>query len=222
MLTRRSVLALGATATAVLACPSLGRAAAPFEPPPLPYAPDDLAPVISRRTVELHSGIHHRGYFRALNQLVAGTDYADLSLDEVASLAFQNGDVEIANNAGQAWNHILYFDQFAGGPSEPEGALAEALGREFGGVEGFADEAVAASGRVFGTGWLWLLAEGDALYLASTEDGDTPLPSGMVALVGLDLWEHAYYLDYENRKADHLRALIGRLINWQRVGERFV
>lgn len=222
MMTRRNTLALGgAAAAALLARPHIARAAAPFERPELPYGFDALEPAIGRRTVELHSTKHHQSYFTKLNALVEGTPYADMELPDVYTAAVEKGDTTIANNAGQAWNHILYFNQFAGRFTEPTGALAESINRDFGGTEGLTEEITAKADTVFGTGWVWLVADGDALELVGTEDGDNPLPSGKVILMGIDLWEHAYYLDYQNQKAAHLKAVLGQLINWEPIGERF-
>ncbi|WP_108663591.1 superoxide dismutase [Acuticoccus kandeliae] len=222
MISRRTFFALsGATAAATLARPYIARAAAPFERPPLPFEPDALAPTISKRTVELHSGAHHQAYFDRLNRLVGGTDYTDMALEDVYVTALENGDVAIANNAGQAYNHILYFDQFAGGPREPVDYLAEALGRDYGGVEGVIDAMREAAGTVFGTGWVWLVGDGDALDIMAMEDAGNPLPTGTTPLLGIDLWEHAYYLDYENRMQEHLAAVLTNLVNWERVSERF-
>lgn len=220
-LTRRTLLAAGAGAA--LSSPvSLARAAAPFERPPLPYSNDALAPHISARTMALHAGVHHQGYFDALNRVVDGTPYAAMTLEEVVVAAAEAGDAAVYNNAAQAFNHIFYFDQFFGGFANPGYVLDEAMNREFGGLEGFADAVVDTSRRVFGTGWVWLTAEGDGLFLEAHEDAGNPLGSGRQILFAADLWEHAFYLDYEADKDAHLRAIITELVNWDAVDQAYI
>lgn len=220
-LTRRTLLAAtGAVLAGGLAAPSRARAAAPFELPPLPYAEDALAPAISARTVGLHYGKHHKGYFTKLNALVEGTPYAGMSLEEVVVEASEAGDDDIFDNAAQAWNHVLYWDQFQGGPAAPEGAFAEAVARQFGGLDGLKEAIVEAAGNVFGTGWVWLARDGDTLEVLGMQDADNPLPDGKKPLLGIDVWEHAYYLDYENRRAEHVKAVLDNLVNWKFVGDR--
>lgn len=218
---RRTTLALGAAAAATtLFAPHLARAAVPFEQPPLPYGEDALAPQISARTVGLHYGKHHKAYFTKLNELAPGTKYADMSLEEVVIASRKDGDDKIFNQAGQAWNHIFYWEQFKGGPAAPAGKFAEAIDRDFGGL----DEMVAAFGKeadtVFGTGWVWLVSSDGKLSLKGYPDAGGPLPEGATPLVGIDLWEHAYYLDYENRKAEHIKALLTGRVNWAAAGEK--
>lgn len=219
-ITRRATLALAGGA-AILAAPRIARAAAPFQQPPLPYAEDALAPAISARTVALHYGRHHAGYFETLNDRVQGTPYADMTLEEVVAESGRAGDQAIFSQAGQAWNHVLYWDQFAGGPAAPEGAFADAVARDFGDLAGLKEAIGAEAGRVFGTGWVWLVEEeGGALAVAGMEDAGNPLPDGRRALMGVDVWEHAYYLDYENRRAEHVATVLDALVNWRFVGER--
>ncbi len=219
--TRRSVLMLAAGAAAVtLARPSILRAASPFEQPPLPYGEDALTPQISARTVGLHYGKHHKAYFDKLNQLVPGTPYADMTLEEVVVAASKNGDDKIFNQAGQAWNHVLYWEQFNGGPAKPAGAFAEAIERDFGGDKGLFEAFAKEGDTVFGTGWVWLSADNGRLVIKGYQDAGNPLPDGLKPLVGIDLWEHAYYLDYENRKAEHVAAVLSERVNWQAAGER--
>jgi superoxide dismutase, Fe-Mn family len=219
-MTRRTAMVLAAGTAASLAAPRLARAAAPFEQPPLPYAEDALAPAISARTVGLHYGKHHAGYFTKLNERVQGTPYADMTLEEVVAESGKADDQEIFSQAGQAWNHILYWDQFAGGPVAPEGAFAEAVERDFGGLDALKEAIGTEAGKVFGTGWVWLVDDGGTLALAGMEDAGNPVPEGRRTLMGIDVWEHAYYLDYENRKAEHITAVLNNLVNWQFVGER--
>lgn len=224
VLTRRSALVgLGGTvAAAALARPHIARAATPFIRPPLPFADDALAPHLSARTVALHANVFHQAYVDRLNLLVEGTDYADMTLEDVIRTASDTGDLAVYENAAEHYNHTLYFSQFAGGPSLPGPVLEEAINREFGGLEAFGDELVAASAGVFGTGWVWLSAEGEALYLEGWPDADSPFVTGRQLLVGVDLWEHAYVLDYEGRVDDYLRAVALSLVNWAAVEQRYV
>jgi Fe-Mn family superoxide dismutase len=220
-MTRRTALALGAAATAAtLYRPHIARAAAPFEQPPLPYAQDALAPHISARTVGLHYGEHHKAYFTKLNELVPGTKYAEMSLAEVVAASSKDGEQKIFNQAGQAWNHNFYWDQFKDGPAVPTGDFAAAIDRDFGGADQMVEAFGKAADNVFGTGWVWLVADGGKLSLKGYQDAGNPLPDGLKPLVGIDLWEHAYYLDYENRKAEHLKAVLTGRVNWAAAGER--
>lgn len=218
---RRTALALGAAAAAApLFAPHVARAAAPFTQPKLPFAEDALAPQISARTVGLHYGKHHAGYYTKLNELVPGTPYADMSLEEVVKESKAKGDDPIFNQAGQAWNHEFYWQQFAGGPTKPNAALEEAATRDFGGVSGMNEAIVAQADKVFGTGWVWLVQDGDKLAVRGYQDAGNPVPDGLKPLVGIDVWEHAYYLDYENRKADHIKTVLADRVNWTWVGEQ--
>ena len=220
-ITRRTTLALGAAvAASAVFKPYVARAAAPFEQPPLPYAEDALAPQISARTVGLHYGKHHKGYFDKLNELAPGTPYADMELEEVVKAAAKDGQDKIFNQAAQAWNHVFYWDQFDGGPAAPEGAFAEAVVRDFGDEKGLFDAFGKEGGNVFGTGWVWLVSDGGKLVVKPYEDAGNPLPDGLPPLVGIDVWEHAYYLDYENRKAEHIAAVLAERVNWKTAGER--
>ncbi len=220
-LSRRQTLAIGAAAAATtLFKPHIARAAAPFEQPALPYAEDALAPQISARTVALHYGKHHKAYFTKLNELVPDTPYADMELEEVVKQSKANGDDAIFNQAGQAWNHVFYWQQFAGGPTEAGSALEDAATRDFGGITGMNEEILAQADKVFGTGWVWLVQDGEKLAVKGYQDAGNPVPDGFTPLLGIDVWEHAYYLDYENRKADHIKTLLAERVNWEWVGEQ--
>ena len=130
-------------------------------------------------------------------------------------------DVKIFNNAAQAWNHVAYWDQFVpGGPNRPQGDLAASIDKAFGGYDGFVKRAVDVSDTVFGTGWVWLTRDDSGLALIGYEDGNNPVAVGRPAYLGIDIWEHAYYVDYENRKAEHIRAVLDKLVNWRVVEER--
>ena len=226
-ITRRTILAAGAAtaAAAVFPRPHVARAALPLSQPALPFAEADLAPVISAKTVGLHYGKHHKAYYDKLNTLAAGTRYADMELDRIiieSARSKEAADVKIFNNAAQAWNHVAYWDQFVpGGPNRPGAEIATAINEGFGDYEGFIQRAITVSDEVFGTGWVWLTRDDqNKLALIGYEDGKSPIAVGRPAYLGIDLWEHAYYLDYENRKADHMRAVLDELVNWRVVEDR--
>lgn len=225
-ITRRTILAAGAAtaAAAVFPRPHVARAALPLSQPALPFAEADLAPVISAKTVGLHYGKHHKAYYDKLNTLAAGTRYADMELDRIVVESAQSkeaADVKIFNNAAQAWNHVAYWDQFVpGGPNRPQGDLAASIDKAFGDYDGFVKRAVDVSDTVFGTGWVWLTRDDSGLALIGYEDGNNPVAVGRPAYLGIDIWEHAYYVDYENRKAEHIRAVLDKLVNWRVVEER--
>ena len=196
--------------------------AAPFTLPALPYDDTALAPVIGQQTVQLHHGKHHQTYFDKLNPLVEGTAMAEMSLEDVIRHSAGKADMAgVFNNAGQAWNHILYWDQFSSaGARTPSGKLAEMIERDFGSFEELKSALVATGAGVFGSGWAWLALDGDKLVTMGTGGGDNPLAHGKAALCGIDVWEHAYYLDYQNRRPDHIKAVLDELVNWSFVGEK--
>lgn len=206
-----------ATAPAATAEP----AKPPFQLFALPYATDALAPVISQRTVKLHYGKHVIGYLDKLNKLVRENDIKERDL--VRLVRFSSG--AIFDNAGQLLNHLLYFKQFrpyeAGRITEPQGALRAALLRSYKDFDAFKADFEKAGGEIFGSGWLWLSTdEAGDIYVEKTSNAGTPVTRGRVPLIAIDIWEHAYYLDYENRRADHLRA-IWQIIDWEVVGRRY-
>jgi Fe-Mn family superoxide dismutase len=225
LITRRTVLAAATitTTAAVLGAPHIARAALPLKQPPLPFAEDALAPHISARTVGLHYGKHHKRYFDTLNETAKGTPYADMELiDIVKASTGKVADKKIFNNAAQAWNHVAYWEQFVpGGPKKPEGDLAKLVEETFGGYDAFVEKVSSVSDTVFGTGWVWLTRD-DAgkLALVGYEDGNNPIAVGRPAYLGIDIWEHAYYLDYENRKPEHIKAVMDNIVNWGVVADR--
>ena len=220
---RRHVLALsGAAAAATLFSPAVrAQGAMPFKQPELPYDEAALSPVISARTVGLHHGKHHAGYFKKLNMLTEKTPFADLSLEEVVVRARKENETAIFNNAAQAWNHNLYWQQFKGGPAAAEGVFLDAARSSFGGIDELQKQIVAESDKVFGTGWVWLVKDGDRLAIVGMQDADNPLADDRKTLLGVDVWEHAYYLDYENRRTEHVAEVLAKLVNWRFVGEQF-
>ncbi len=223
--TRRTILTATAATAALsfVGAPHIARAALPLTQPGLPFAEDALAPTISSKTVGLHYGKHHKAYFDKLNELAAGTRYADMELSEIMTASATSAeDAKIFNNAAQAWNHVAYWDQFVpGGPARPDGELATAIDDTFGGYEGFVDRAVTVSNEVFGTVWVWLTRDDqDALALIGYEDGNNPVALGRPGYLGIDIWEHAYYVDYENRKEEHIRAVLDKIVNWRVIADR--
>jgi Fe-Mn family superoxide dismutase len=185
--------------------------------PPLPYAENALEPVISARTVGFHYGKHHQGYLDNLNKLVAGTRYADLSLEEIISaVAGQPEASAIFNNAAQAWNHDFYWHSMSptGGGHLPA-ELRPRVEASFGSIDGCRTELARVAVSQFGSGWAWLVLDGDAIRVVATANADVPLTRGMKPLLVIDVWEHAYYLDHQNRRADYVQALLDRLINWE-------
>ena len=168
----------------------------------------------------LYYSVHRAGHIETLNGRVAGTDYADMTLEEVVAESGRRDDDAIFHHAGQAWNHVLYWEQFAGGPAEPEGAFADAVAGEFGDLAGVKSAIADAAGDVFGTGWGWLVDDGGTLTVEGLEDAGNPVPRGRTAIQGIDVGEHTYHLDYENRRKEHVTAVLDGLVNWRAVGER--
>ena len=184
----------------------------------LPYEANALEPVISKQTVELHYGKHVQTYVNNLNNLIKGTPFEKLSLEEIV----KESDGAIFNNAGQVWNHEFYFKTLSPeGGGVPSGALAEAVNKQFGSFDNFKKEFNAAAVSLFGSGWAWLAKdkEGDLVILKDSNAGN-PLKAGFVSLLTFDVWEHSYYLDYQNRRADHINA-IWDIIDWAVVEKRF-
>jgi Fe-Mn family superoxide dismutase len=220
---RRAFLATaGAAAAAVaaskLATPSIARAAAPHALPPLPYADTALQPTISSTTIGFHYGKHHAGYADNLNKMLDETkDLAPLSLEElIKTTAVNPARVGFYNNAAQVWNHTFYWNSMrSGGGGEPAGKLKERIDASFGGFDKFKAAFRAAALTQFGSGWAWLIVDGDKLAVVKTPNADTPLVQGKKCLLVIDVWEHAYYLDYQNRRAAYVDAWLDKLVNWE-------
>ena len=190
----------------------------------LPYAEDALAPVISANTISFHYGKHHAGYVKTLNGLIAGTKYAELSLAEIVRASSADGNAAVFNNAAQAWNHTFYWNTLApvGKGGDPSAALSTAITAAFGSLEACKAALADAAVKRFGSGWAWLIAEGGKLAIVSTPNAETPIVrAGVVPLAVVDVWEHAYYLDWQNRRADHVKDVIGKLFSWKAISERF-
>ena len=187
--------------------------------PELPYAKDALAPVISANTLEFHYGKHHKAYVDNLAKLITGTDLADAELETIIKkVAGDSAKAGIFNNAAQVWNHTFYWKCLkAGGGGAPTGAIAAKIASTWGNYEKFAEELKNAGVTQFGSGWAWLILERGKLKITKTANADTPIAHGQKPLLTIDVWEHAYYLDYQNRRPDYLAAVIGKLINWDFV-----
>jgi Fe-Mn family superoxide dismutase len=185
----------------------------------LPYAKDALAPVISANTLEFHHGKHHKTYVDNLNKLVAGTDLAEADLETVINkVAGDPARAGIFNNAAQVWNHSFYWKCLkAAGGGKPTGTVAVKIDATWGSYEKFAEELKNAGVTQFGSGWAWLVIDGGQLKITKTANADTPIAHGVKPLLTLDVWEHAYYLDYQNRRPDYLGAVIANLIHWDFV-----
>ena len=190
-----------------------------FELMALPYAMDVLEPVISKQTLEFHHGKHLAGYVNNLNALLEGSPLAGLPLEEIVCKA-EGG---MLNNAGQILNHNMYFGQFTGEPtkSAPTGQLADAIERDFGSFEAFKEEFQKKGATLFGSGWVWLSADKDAkLVITQETNAANPVQKGLKPLLTFDVWEHAYYLDYQNRRPDHLAAL-WQIVDWSVIEKRY-
>jgi superoxide dismutase, Fe-Mn family len=194
----------------------------PFKLPPLPWAQDALEPVISARTIGLHYGKHHATYVKKLNELVAGTRFADMSLEHViAASAGSEENQKIFNNAAQAWNHTFFWSCLKpGGGGEPERAIVRQMEESFGGFAQFKEKFSSAAVDSFGSGWAWLVARGDKLEILATPNAGNPLTLGATPILALDVWEHAYYLDYENRRPEFVKAVVDQLLDWDFAAEQ--
>lgn len=186
----------------------------------LPYEANALEPVISRDTIGFHHGKHLAAYVNNLNGLLPGSDFEDATLEEIVCKASGG----LLNNAGQILNHELYFSQFTGNPTQakPANALGEAIDRDFGSFEAFKDEFQKKGTTLFGSGWVWLSADKDGkLVITQEANAANPIQKGLTPLLTFDVWEHAYYLDFQNRRPDHLAAL-WQIIDWNIIEKRYL
>ncbi|MBI5548616.1 MAG: superoxide dismutase [Deltaproteobacteria bacterium] len=235
LLSRRQVLAGAAVASAALSLPRSSEAAqkakqaepsppastatkpaGPVTLPPLPYAKDALAPAISANTLSFHYGKHHQAYVDKTRELVAGTDLATKPLEDIVRAAATDpARVTLFNNAAQAWNHGFYWKSLApSGGGAPTGALLDKVKRDFGSVDDLKKQLVEAAVSQFGSGWAWLVLDADKLKVIKTANAETPLVKSLKPLLTVDVWEHAYYLDYQNRRKDHVQAVVDKLLHW--------
>jgi Fe-Mn family superoxide dismutase len=210
-----------ATRTAVGAFSREKSAATPFALQLLPYPESALEPVISAKTLRLHYGKHYKGYVETLNELVAGTPFADMSLTQlVLSTAKEPEYAAIFHNAAQAWNHTFYWRSLSPtGGGMPSAALKVRIDSTFGHLEALKDELSIAATTQFGSGWAWLVLDGAKLRVVKTDNEENPLIADMKPLLAIDVWEHAYYLDYQNRRADYVQKVVDKLINWDFAAE---
>ncbi|KGN98472.1 superoxide dismutase [Porphyromonas gingivicanis] len=184
----------------------------------LPYSADALAPVISKETIEFHHGKHLRGYVDTLNKLIEGTEFENASLIDIV----RKSEGKIFNNAGQTLNHDLYFTQFApNAGGEPIGKMAEAINKQWGSFDKFKEEVLDACVTLFGSGWVWVASdENGVLSIEKEPNAGNPIRKGLNPILGIDVWEHSYYLTYQNRRADHVKD-IWSIINWSVIEERY-
>ena len=194
---------------------------APFELPKLPYSDDSLSPYISANTIGFHYGKHHKTYVDKLNGLVSGSEYSDMSLEEIIKKT--SGEAEkavIFNNAAQIWNHTFYWHSMKPhGGGSPSGSVKEKLDTFFGSFEDFKNQFANAAATQFGSGWAWLVLEEETLKVVKTGNAETPLTKRQTPLVTIDVWEHAYYLDYQNKRPEYINVFLDKLINWDFVEE---
>ena len=188
-----------------------------FTLPALPYAPEALEPSISARTMGFHHGKHHQTYVDNLNKLAVGAEFSGRQLEEIIRQAAGKPDqAAVFNNAAQVWNHTFFWKSMKpNGGGAPTGKLAEQIKAAFGGIDEFKKAFLEAGLAQFGSGWVWLVQEGDALKIVKTSNADTPLAHKQTALLTCDVWEHAYYLDYQNRRKDFVQAFLDHLANWE-------
>jgi Fe-Mn family superoxide dismutase len=187
----------------------------------LPYKDDALDPVISARTISFHYGKHHKGYVDNLNKLVAGTKFANLPLEKIIAETTGKADkTAIFNNAAQAWNHAFYWRSLRPkGGGEPPAVLKQKIEASFGSLDACKKELATMAMAQFGSGWAWLVLDGDKIKIVKTGNADTPMTTGIKPLLTIDVWEHAYYLDYQNQRAVYVDAVLDKLINWDFAAE---
>jgi superoxide dismutase, Fe-Mn family len=189
--------------------------------PTLPYAQSALEPVISAQTMSFHYGKHHKAYVDNLNKLITGTEFVGMTLENIIRATTGKTDkAGIYNNAAQTWNHSFYWNSLSPkGNGEPPAVLKNKIEASFGTIEACKKEWATAATTQFGSGWAWLVLDGDKIKVVKTGNADVPLAQGMKALLTIDVWEHAYYLDYQNRRVDYVNTLLDKLINWNFAAE---
>ena len=190
-----------------------------FELPDLPYDYEALAPYMSAKTLHLHHDKHHQAYVTNLNNLIEGTEFAGKSLEDIVTGSYGDAAKQgIFNNAGQHWNHNLFWRIMRkGGGGSPGGELAKRIDDAFGSFDAFKEQFKTAGVTQFGSGWAWLAVQDDQLKIMKTPNGENPLVHGMRPILGVDVWEHAYYVDYENRRPEYVAAFLNHLVNWDEV-----
>ena len=196
-----------------------------FELPDLPYAHDALSEFgMSKETLEFHHDLHHKAYVDNGNKLIEGTEWANKSLEEIIVGTYQAGSVAqngIFNNASQHWNHVQFWEMMGPGGNNMPSELSSALNENFGSVDKFKEDFSAAGAGQFGAGWCWLVKDKDgSLKITKTENGVNPLCFGQIALLGCDVWEHSYYIDFRNKRPAYLTNFLDKLVNWENVSSR--
>jgi Fe-Mn family superoxide dismutase len=220
MTRRQALLTVGTVVATAAFGGSPGRASAAatstYTLPALPYAENALEPVISARTMSFHYGKHHRAYVDNLNKLARQSEFAGMPLEKIIiATAGKSDKVSIFNNAAQAWNHTFYWQSMRPkGGGEPPAGLKQKIESSFGSVDTCRKQLAEAAVTQFGSGWAWLVLDGGKLKVVKTPDADNPMVQGAKPLLTIDVWEHAYYLDYQNRRADYVNGVLDKLINW--------
>lgn len=193
-----------------------------YELPPLPFDYTALEPHVSKSTLEFHHDKHHAAYVNKYNDMVKGTDMESKSIEEVIKATYNDASkAGIFNNAAQAWNHTFYWNCIKpSGGGKPSGALADKIAADFGSFDKFKEEFATAAATQFGSGWAWLVLDKGTLKVAKTSNAENPIAMGLTPLLTIDVWEHAYYLDYQNKRPDYIETFISSLINWDFVAEQ--
>ncbi len=191
-----------------------------IELPPLPYGDSDLAPHISANTISFHYGKHHKTYVTKATDMVKGTEFADAELEDIVKATYGKADQKaLFNNAAQAWNHSFYWKSLTPKVGAPSGKLLDKINTDCGELANLKDARSKAAVTQFGSGWAWLVLDGGTLKVVQTANADTPLATGTTPLLTVDVWEHAYYLDHQNKRPAYVTAVIDNLINWEFAAE---
>ncbi|HSC18268.1 MAG TPA: superoxide dismutase [Rhizomicrobium sp.] len=196
--------------------------AGPFALKPLPWAEDALAPTISARTISFHYHKHHKAYVDKLNKLTDGTRYAGMPLEQIVQATASGKDAkdrQIFNNAGQVWNHDFFWRSLTPQGGKPAGKLRDCIERDFGGTDQMIEQLAEAGKTQFGSGWAWLCSHDGKLTVEKTPNAENPMAKGINCLLTVDVWEHAYYLDYQNERPRYLQEVLGKLLNWSFAAE---
>jgi Fe-Mn family superoxide dismutase len=197
--------------------PATAAATGPFVLPPLPWKDDALAPMVSAQTISFHYGKHHKAYVDNLNNLAKGKPWEKMSLEEVIKASAKDSAAQgVFNNAAQVWNHTFFWSSMRpGGGGTPSGKLLEKINADFGSFDAFKTQFADAAKTQFGSGWAWLVSDGGKLKVVKTPNAETPLTGAAKPLLTCDVWEHAYYLDYQNRRPDYVATFLDKLANWE-------
>ena len=206
-----------ASSSSSAAATASSSASGPIVLPPLPWAENALEPVVSAKTISFHYGKHHKTYVDTVNKMITGTEFADMTLERlIGATAGKTDKAGIFHNAAQVWNHTFYWNSLRPkGGGEPPAMLKQKIEAAFGSVDACKKELSAAALAQFGSGWAWLVADAGKLKIVKTADAETPITHGVKPLLTVDVWEHAYYLDYQNRRVDYVNAVLDKLLNWE-------